>query len=268
MTEVAWFFDRLFLPGRLDFERVAVVPLLVHLDTMGAALGAYRVDPGGPLDVDHSTVPAVDMAAVVFSDVKEDDPDEALAATSAWARAIASALGFRQMGRGRLVGAVVRADGSVAIRRAPDAFPRVTNLPFVSEEQEVGAVIQSFAGHPQAIVFADLFSEGCRDENPSAGVARLWTVLEVLAEMFPGSKLAKVRGALRQLQVAEPEFEGGPLLKRAYGVRNDFMHRGKLAPSETAGKLRAELADLTSFTLRHAGLAPVVPTAKQRRAHR
>lgn len=141
-------------------------------------------------------------------------------------------------------------------------------MPFVSEEQEVGAVIRSFVDHPQAIVLADLFTEGCRDENPSAGVARLWTVLEALAEQFPGSKLEKVRGALRQLQIAEPEFEGEPLLKRAYGVRNDSMHQGTLAPRDIVVNLRDELAELTSFTLRLAGLVPVAPSAKQHRPHR
>jgi hypothetical protein len=136
----------------------------------------------------------------------------------------------------------------------------------VPEEQEVGALIQSFANHPQAIVLADLFAEGCRDENPSAGVVRLWAVLEALAEKFPGTKLGKVRGALRQLQINELELGGGLLLDRAYKVRNDFMHLGVLAPIDTAAKLRAELADLTSFTLRHAGLAPVAPAAKPHRA--
>jgi hypothetical protein len=263
VPEVVWFFDRLFLARPLDFGEVAVVPLRVRVDTLCAALAAYRIRQGAPLDAAGSSM---DVAAVVFRDANGEDADKALTATSVRARAVASALGFRQMGRGRLLGAVVHADGADVIRRAPDRYPQVTNLPFVPEEQEVGALIQSFADHPQAIVLADLFAEGCRDENPSAGVVRLWAVLEALAEKFPGTKLGKVRGALRQLQINELELGGGLLLDRAYKVRNDFMHLGVLAPIDTAAKLRAELADLTSFTLRHAGLAPVAPAAKPHRA--
>ena len=267
MTEVAWIFDRLFIPRRLDFGQVAVVPLVVHVDVIGAALAAYRTGKGALPDAHGSAGSAIDMAAVVFRDVSGDNPNEALAATSAPARAMASALGFRQMGRGRFVGAVVRLDGSDVILRAPLDYDQVENLAFVPEEQEVAAVIQAFVDHPQAIMLADLFTEGCREENPSAGVVRLWAILEALTEDFRGTQLGKVRDALRQLQIAEPEFEGGRLLDRAYGVRNDFMHRGVLAPGDIAVNLRAELAALTGFTLRHAGLAPVVRIAKPRRAH-
>jgi hypothetical protein len=82
MTEVAWIFDRLFIPRRLDFGQVAVVPLLVHVDTMGAALGAYRTGQGALLDAEESAGSPIDMAAIVFRDVNGDNPDEALAATS------------------------------------------------------------------------------------------------------------------------------------------------------------------------------------------
>lgn len=44
----------------------------------------------------------------------------------------------------------------------------MTNLPVISEEEELAAVFRAFAEHPQAVVLADLFSEACRDENPSA----------------------------------------------------------------------------------------------------
>jgi hypothetical protein len=267
VTEVAWIFDRLFIPRRLDFGRVAVVPLRVKVDAMGAALAAYRTGRRAPPDGHESVVAVMDMAAIVFRDVNGDSPDEARAATSAPARAMVSALGFRQMGRGRLVGVVVRADGSEVILPAPLEYDQVENMPFGSEEQEVAAVVQSFVDHPQAIILAELFIEGCRDENPSAGVVRLWAVLEALAGNFPGHYPAKVRGALRQLQIGEPEFAGEPLLDMVYRVRNDFMHRGVLAPGDVVGNLRAELASLAGFTLRHAGLAPVIPIAKQRRAH-
>jgi hypothetical protein len=205
----------------------------------------------------------MDMAALVFRDGVGDDPVEAIASTSARARAVASALGFRQMGRGSFLGVAVEANASYVLRRAAPGYKQVTNLAFVPEEQEVGAVIQAFADHPQAMVLADLFAEGCRDEDPSAGVARLWAVLEALAERFRGTKLAKVRDLLSQLEVNDGDFEGGPLIDRAYLVRNNLMHRGLLAPIETAERLRADLAHLTSFTLRRAGLAPVAPASKR-----
>ena len=69
---------------------------------------------------------------------------------------------------------------------------------------------------------------------------------------------------LRIVMTARVERPGS---KRAYGLRNDVMHQGKLAPRDIVRNLRAELAELTSFTLRHAGLAPIVPTAKQHRPH-
>ena len=204
----------------------------------------------------------MDMAALVFRDGVEVGPAEAIARTSARARAVASAIGFRQMGRGSFLGVAVEANGSYVLQRAAPGYRQVTNLAFVPEEQEVGAVIQAFAEHPQAMVLADLFAEACRDENPSAGVTRLWAVLEALAERFLGTKLAKVRALLSQLQINGGDFEGGPLIDRAYLVRNNLMHLGLLAPIETAEKLRADLAHLTWFTLRRAGLAPVAPASK------
>ena len=118
----------------------------------------------------------------------------------------------------------------------------------------------AFTDHPQAKVLADLFSEACRDTNPSAAIARLWAILEVLAERFPGRKHEKVRRALSHLGITNPVTRGRTLTQRAYKVRNGLIHEGKLDASGTAPELQAELADLVWFALRRAALREVDPT--------
>jgi hypothetical protein len=258
MSTVIWFFDKLYVPRRLDFGVVFVVPLTVRETAFREAAEAYAALEGSELELSNRQLPEADVAAVSIRVEDVTDPDDAIAATSAQAHAVASAMAFRQMGRGRLLGVIAQVGGPNVGRITRAHYPRVTNLPVVSEEQELAAVVKAFADHPQAVVLADLFAEACRDQNPSASVTRLWAVLEGLAERLPGRKYDKVVAALRQLEIGEPMFDGKPLLRRAYGVRNDLMHRGRPAPVQEARRLQDDFAHLVAFALRQANLAPLV----------
>lgn len=88
-------------------------------------------------------------------------------------------------------------------------------------------------------------------------------MLEALAEQLPGAKLDKVRSMLKRLQIGEPDFNGVGLVRRAYDVRNDFMHHGKQLDLAEGGQLRQALSHLVAFVLRHTQMIPLSRQARQ-----
>jgi hypothetical protein len=175
--------------------------------------------------------------------------------------AVASALVYSQFGRGRPLGAFIDlGNGEYEARYVHANYRKITDVPIVSEQEELLRMMDAFTDHPQAKVLADLFSEACRDANPSASIVRLWAILEVLAERFPGRKQEKVKRALSHLGITNPVTGSRTLTQRAYRVRNQLMHGGRIAASGTVPELQAELADLVWFALRRAGLREVDPT--------
>jgi hypothetical protein len=152
-------------------------------------------------------------------------------------------------------------NGEFEARYFVSDYRKMTNVPIVSEQAELLRMLDAFADHPQAKVFADLFSEACRDTNPSAAIVRLWAILEALAERFPGRKHQKVARALAHLGITNPVARGGTLTRRAYRARNKLMHEGRLDSSRAALGLQAELADVVWFALRRSGLREADPTA-------
>ena len=123
-------------------------------------------------------------------------------------------------------------------------------------------ILETFTTHPQARVLADLFAEACRDTNPSAAIARLWAVLEALAERMPGPKKhEKVTQAISHLGIKLPMIGATSLIQRTCDIRNNLMHEGRIDDSGEASGLKAQLVDLVSFALRRSGFQEVEPTA-------
>ena len=261
MATVIWFFDQLYVPGELRFDDVVVLPLSAEDAALHEAAKSFAASFGREFQFASWQTPIVDMVAIVQRGVQASAIEEALSATAPRAMAIASALVYSQFGRGRPLGAFVDlGNGEYEARYVVSDYRKISDVPIVSEQGELLRMLDAFADHPQAKVFADLFSEACRDTNPSAAIARLWAILEVLAERFPGRKHQRVARALAHLGITNPVARGGTLTRRAYRARNKLMHEGKLDVSRAALGLEAELADVVWFALRRSGLREVDPT--------
>ncbi|MGD0862031.1 MAG: hypothetical protein ABSA21_04650 [Candidatus Limnocylindrales bacterium] len=261
MATVIWFFDQLYVPKELRFDEFAVLPLSAEDCALREAAKSFADHFGLEFTFASWRTPIVDMVAIVQRGVPAAAIEEALSATAPRAMAVASALVYSQFGRGRPLGAFVDlGNGEYEARYVHADYRKITNVPIVSEQEELLRILDAFTDHPQAKVLADLFSEACRDTNPSAAIARLWAILEALAERFPGRKHQKVARALSHLGIANPVAGGRTLTQRAYKVRNELMHEGRLDAPGAAPALQAELADLVWFALRRSGLREVDPT--------
>jgi hypothetical protein len=261
MATVIWFFDQLYVPKELRFDEFAILPLSAEDCALHEAAKSFAASFGREFTFASWQTPTVDMVAIVQSGVQAATIEEALSSTAPRAMAVASALVYSQFGRGRPLGAFVDlGNGEYEARYVHANYRKTTDVPIVSEQEELLRMMGAFTDHPQAKVFADLFSEACRDTNPSAAIARLWAILEALAERFPGRKHQKVARALSHLGITNPVARGRTLTQRAYRVRNKLMHEGALDASGAAPELQAELADLVWFTLRRSGLREIDPT--------
>ncbi len=262
MATAIWFFDQLYVPKELRFDDFVVLPLSAEDAALHEAAKSFAASFGHEFQFATWQTPIVDMVAIVQKGIEAATIDEALSATAPKAMAVASALIYSQFGRGRPLGAFVDlGNGEYEARYVVADYRKTTDVPIVAEEQELLRMLRAFADHPQAKVFADLFSEACRDTNPSAAVARLWAILEALAERFPGRKHQKVARALAHLRIANPAARGGMLTQRAYRARNKLMHDGDLGAHGPALELQAQVADLVWLALRRSGLREVDPTA-------
>jgi hypothetical protein len=261
MATVIWFFDQLYVPNELRFDDFAILPVRAEDCAMHEAAKSFATLFGFEFAFASWQTPTVDMVAMVNRGVQAATIEEAMSSTAPRVMAAASALVYSQFGRGRPLGAFVDlGNGEFEARYVRADYRKVTDVPIVSEQEELLRMIGAFTDHPQAKVLADLFSEACRDPNPSAAVARLWAILEALAERFPGRKQQKVARALSHLGIVNPVARGGTLTQRAYRVRSKLMHEGRLGTSGVATELEAELADLVWLALRRANLREVDPT--------
>ena len=261
MVTVIWFFDQLYVPKELRFDDFAVLPLSAEDAALHEAAKSFAASFGREFTFASWQTPVVDMVAIVQRGVQASTIDEALSVTAHRAMAIASALVYSQFGRGRPLGAFVDlGNGEYEARYVVSDYRKITDVPIVSEQEELLRILDAFADHPQAKVYADLFSEACRDTNPSAAIARLLAILEGLAERVPGRKQQKVAKALALLGIANPAVRNRTLTQRAYRVRNRLMHEGRSDASAAASELEAELADVVWFALRRSGLREVDPT--------
>ena len=168
MAEIAWFIDELYIPTPHIIGVVRVLPLQTRDRALSSAVAAYLALTDEPFRTDDSTLEVVDVAALVFDNIDAADLATAFDRTSEQARAIAAALGVRQLGRGSLIGALARGDGWAGARRVAIRYPRVVNAPSVPEVDEIGQLVDLFLRHPEALVLADMFGQAVRDRNPSA----------------------------------------------------------------------------------------------------
>jgi hypothetical protein len=262
MATVIWFFDQLYVPRELRFDDFVVLPINAEDGALHEAARSFAASFGHEFTFATWQTPIVDMVAIVLRGVQASDIEEAMTVTSPRAMAVASALVYSQFGRGRPLGAFVDlGNGEYEARYIVSDYRKITDVPIVAEEDELIRMLRAFADHPQAKVFADLFAEACRDTNPSAAIARLWAILEALAEGFPGRKHQRVVLALSHLGIDNPVARGGKLTQRAYRARNKLMHDGSLGAPAAASKLKSELADLVWFTLRRSSLREIDPAA-------
>ena len=260
MATVIWFFDQLYVPMELRFDEFAVLPLRAQDCALHEAAKSFADSFGREFTFASWQTPTIDMVAIVQKGIEAATIEEALVATAPKAMAVASALIYSQFGRGRPLGAFVDlGNGEYEARYVVSDYRKITDVPIVSEQEELLRILNAFTDHPQAKVFADLFSEACRDTNPSAAVARLWAILDALSERFPGRRHQKVARALSHLGITNPTAGRRTLTQRAYKVRTDLMHGGKLDASSRAAELQAVLADLVWFALRRSGLREVDP---------
>jgi hypothetical protein len=262
MATVIWFFDQLYVPSELRFDEFAILPLSAKDAALHEAAKSFAAQFGGEFTFASWQTPVVDMVAIVQRGVEAATIDEALSSTAPRAMAVASALVYSQFGRGRPLGAFVDlGNGEYEARYVVSDYRKITDVPIVSEQQELLRMMAAFTDHPQAKVLADLFSEACRDTNPAASIARLWAILEALAERFPGRKHQKVAKSLSHLGIDNPVARGGTITQRSYRARNKLMHEGRLDSSGSVQQLQAQLADLVWFALRRSGLRVIDPTA-------
>ena len=227
MSTVIWFFDRLDVPRRLDFDVLLVVPLTVRETAFREAAEADAALQGSELELSNEQLPEADAAAISIRVGHKPTPTRRLRPHQP--RLTRSRRRWHFV-KWDVVADPARFPGWRPERRPLHSVdhPRVTNLPFVSEEQELAAVVTAFADRPQAVVLADVFRGGVPRREPIGQRDTAWAGAEGLAEKLPGQKYDKVVAALRQLEIGEPMFDGKPLLlRRAYDVRNDLMHRAE-----------------------------------------
>jgi len=142
-------------------------------------------------------------------------------------------VGFRQLGVGAPRVWVVHSRSELMLVRAYRSIPRLDHqldgtADGVSEAAHVSAIARLIEGSPVGALLSDLFLEARVEPSADASLARLWSLLEVIAGRFPGTKLHKVRAALSRLGL-----EHGVDLDRVYRLRNDFVHEGRRAPDPT-----------------------------------
>jgi hypothetical protein len=190
----------------------------------------------------YSTRRIRQLAAIVIR-LEAATWEAAAAETQAAANQLMTTLAFRQEGIGRVVGTLVVDASSGQVRQAlrPDAHSQITWLPFQPEEQEVVFQLARIHSTPQGPMLARFFAEACQETDPTVSVVRLWALLEALGEQLPGSKLDKVRRVLAHTRQTDADIDGVLLTQRAYKIRSDFMHHGRVAPSEVAARVRDEL---------------------------
>ena len=259
LARVVWFFNELSVRTPFSLGPFTVVPLATPDDQVKNAFKALAAAEGWTAVLSEFQLPHTNIVAIVYDDLDVQTAHQGLLRAGPLVGALAAAIGYRHKGRGRSLGAIVDL-GPGRIFGTTDALRPVANThqPAGDEAAELTAILKAFVDYPQGKVLADLFNEACRDPNPTAAIARLWAILEALADRFQGSAHQQVTAALRQLEIAVPEVDGILLTRRAYQIRNDFMHEGRV--THDADRLLAAVIDLVWFSLQKAGLHPVEPT--------
>ncbi len=198
-------------------------------------------DEAGP------TVPPVHLIALdgAFSALS---PEAAIAKARPALEALYRAIRFRQFGSGRYVAFVAvnvdqpsEALATFDVRTVAQAHHTVEGGAHWDKAGELVGMARAIETSPVGLLLTDLFAEALADSSLEGGIARLWSVLEVIADRFRpiasrqdrllrrlglfrrgDSTLRRVRAAL-----AHVGLTGRVDVKRVYQIRNEFVHDGK-----------------------------------------
>jgi hypothetical protein len=277
-----------FLDGPIEHEAFIARPLTIDDANRPAAVTAWAIANGGRVerwnDGSGPKMPSIDLVALDVGFTAED----AKAAVDKGFDALPSlfrAIRFRQfLGSTRPLAVV-----ATNVDDPRDSFAR---FDFVKTAQayhefegqdtwdkaaEIIGIADSLNRSPTGELLADLFAQALGDLTLEGGIARLWSVLEILSERFAPErigllaavrrvlrrrprkdrgKLARVRAALAHVGL---EDEGN--LTAAYRARNQFVHEGRrLADRAAAQRLHMTLIRLVFLALVRTGFRPIKPS--------
>jgi hypothetical protein len=140
--------------------------------------------------------------------------------------------------------------------------------------KELEWVARAMVASPRGKLLVDLFLEARNDPSVDASLARLWSLLEVMAERMkpPQRGGQKKKGKRRvlgpapfgkrervQAAMAHLGLSGGADWEAAYRQRNLFVHRGERGDPAIVGALREQLFYTCLAALARARFQPVDP---------
>jgi hypothetical protein len=245
------------VPARIHHNGWRIVPLEFADVTYAVAVDAVAVHGGFPVGlIPPESLPPVDASVVTVLQTAES-ADEAIDLATDNLERLAAALGFRQMGQGRHLAYMA---WSVAGNDFATSMP-YRHRALITHHQddddstrELNALASILANERSAGLVRLYLDASSADST----LARLWTLLETLAENFNGSKRKKVENAVRHDGVG-----GGTDFRRVYQLRNDFVHAGRTGDPAVVGALRDQMAFTAWTVLLNARFAPVDPASRR-----
>jgi hypothetical protein len=248
------------VPARIHHNGWRIVPLEFPDVTYGMAVDAMAAHGGFPTGlIPSESLPPID-ASVITVLQPADSADEAIELATDNLGRLAAALGFRQMGQGRHL---------VYVAWSATSHDFATSMPYrhralITHHQDDDESIRelnafaSILANERSAALVRLYLDALRDPSADSSLARLWTLLETLAEKFEGSKRKKVEDAVRHAGVG-----GGTDFRRVYQLRNDFVHGGRSGDPQVVGGLRDQIAFTAWTVLLNARFAPVDPHSRR-----
>lgn len=222
------------------------------------AVGATVKDTG-----DGMSLPPVDLVAITGF-VDAEGTLDAIERLRGPLSGLLMAIWFRHMRGGRTL-AWIASDpdsGETTARfdytRTVEIHHEVENLEAWEPAAQVVNLARMIGRSPVGQLLAEMFTEANRELSDWSAIARLWTILEVLAGRFDVSgkreKLRRVELLMQHLGLVDIVDLG-----ELYGTRNDFVHEGKRRPNVSRLRLLAAGAVLQS--LARSSFQPVDPTS-------
>lgn len=246
------------VPERIQHDGWRIAPLEFPDATYGIAVDALAELAPFPAGlVPPGSLPTVD-AAIITVLQQADDADRAIDLATERLDQLAAAVGFRQMGQGRRLVYVAWAGGDFASSMPYRHRALITHRQ--DDEQSVSELnaFASALSNERSAALVRLYLDALRDPSPDSSLARLWSLLETLAEHFEGSKRKKVENAVRHAGIG---LVGD--LRRVYELRNAFVHEGRTGDADLVGAFRDQLAFTAWTVLLNARFAPVDPQSRR-----
>ena len=256
-----------FLDQPLGTSRWAAYPLTTDDPLYTTAVEAWAATKGfrehgwqgGP------NQPPVDLVAIEGAAGGVDGHD-ALAKSKPAMTALLRAIAFRQARAGRIL-AWIAAPDIHGLADVEHEYPRRAEVhhSFSAAHDwdpglELEGWLHAIETSPTGPLLTDLFVEAVADASRDGCVARLWSMLEVLASRFPArgrpAKLRTVQAAMEHLAPADRVD-----LAEVYRYRNAFVHEGRRGDADLLEPIRSTLIGVCFLALARAGFAVVDPAA-------